>query len=90
MRCFVYIIYSESRKKYYKGITNNFNKRLKEHNSESNSGYTSSGKPWIKILVIEKPNRLEAIILERKLKNLNKERLEIFIKNIYIKKKKPF
>jgi len=62
------------------GITNNFRRRLKEHNSEFNFGYTFSGRPWTEILVIEKPNKTEAMALERKLKNLNRERLELFIK----------
>jgi putative endonuclease len=35
--------------------------------------------PWVKVLVIEKPTRSEAMILEKKLKNLNSEDLRKFI-----------
>ncbi len=75
---FTYIIYSESLGKYYKGHTSNIEKRLIRHNSGSER-YTSSGVPWELVLAIPKLNRSEAVILEKKLKNLNKERLEDFI-----------
>ncbi|TCK64839.1 putative GIY-YIG superfamily endonuclease [Winogradskyella wandonensis] len=79
MDYYVYIIYSESKDTYYKGITNNSKRRLYEHNSKSNSGYTKSGKPWVETLVIKKPNKDKAYLLEKKLKNLNRKRLEDFI-----------
>jgi putative endonuclease len=40
---------------------------------------TAPYKPWRMILFIEKVSRGEAMILERKLKNLNTEDLEKFI-----------
>ena len=75
---FVYIIYSPAHNKYYIGQTNNFDLRLIRHNSGTEK-YTSLYKPWEKVLVIEKPTRSEAVILEGKLKNLNRERLIQFI-----------
>ena len=75
---FVYIIYSNSHNKYYVGQTNNFDMRIARHNSGTER-YTSAYKPWEKVLVIEKSTRSEAVILERKLKNLNRERLLQFI-----------
>jgi len=41
--------------------------------------YTSKGIPWELILFVRKESRSEAMKLERKLKNLNRARLEAFI-----------
>ena len=52
--------------------------RLKKHNNgEVNS--TKPYKPWKPVLSIEKPTRSEAMALEKKIKNLNRERLIAFI-----------
>ena len=75
---FTYILYSVTLDKYYKGHTNNVYNRLKILNAGTVSS-TSTGVPWQLVLVIEKPTRKEAAILERKLKNLNKVRLLMFI-----------
>jgi putative endonuclease len=74
----VYIIYSTAHNKYYIGQSNNFDLRLARHNAGTEK-YTSAYKPWEKVLVIEKSSRSEAINLEIKLKNLNRERLLQFI-----------
>ncbi len=74
----VYINYSEVFDKYYIGQTENFDSRLQLHNS----GLVKSTKPylpWINVLQIIKPTRSEAMILEKKLKNLNRIRLVAFI-----------
>ena len=74
----VYIIYSESHDKYYIGQTNDFEQRIHRHNS----GYVSSTKPyipWKPVCLLYKPSRSEAMILEKKLKNLNRNRLLSFI-----------
>ena len=75
---YTYILYSETLDRYYKGHTNNVSNRLKRHSAGTES-FTSTGIPWILVLTIEKPTRQEAAILERKLKNLNNERLLMFI-----------
>ena len=75
---FVYINYSEKFDKFYIGQTKNFKSRFLLHNSgmvKSTSPYI----PWINVLLIEKPSRSEAMILEKKLKNLNRDRLIQFI-----------
>ncbi len=75
----VYILQSIEFDKFYIGQTNDFEKRIHRHNS----GYVSSTKPfipWKLVYHIHKPNRSEVIILERKLKNLNRTRLLSFIK----------
>jgi putative endonuclease len=74
----VYINYSEAFDKYYIGQTENFDSRLLLHNA----GLVKSTKPylpWINVLQITKPTRSEAMILEKKLKNLNRIRLVVFI-----------
>ena len=75
---FVYILFSERFNKYYVGQTSNFNDRIKRHNDGYNR-FTKPYGPWQKALVIEKSTRAEAIDLERKLKNLSKQRLIAFI-----------
>jgi putative endonuclease len=75
---FVYILYSEKLNKYYKGYTNNIEERLIRHN-KGYEMFTSRGVPWKLKLVLEKPTKREAILLENKLKNLNRKRLEEFM-----------
>ena len=75
---YIYILYSESFDKYYIGQTSDVSQRLKRHNSDY-VNYTKSYVPWILVLYIEKETRSEAMILERKLKNLNRKKLLIFI-----------
>ena len=75
---YTYILYSSEFDKYYIGQTNDIYKRIKKHNS----GYVLSTKsyiPWELVLSIEKKTRSEALILEKKLKNLNRKRLLSFI-----------
>ena len=78
MRYYVYILYSPSFDKYYIGQTNNFENRLIQHNS----GYeksTSPYKPWILKCLLQKATRIEAMQLEKKIKNLNRIKLIHFI-----------
>jgi len=72
-KTYVYILYSEKLSRFYVGITNNINRRLKDHNS-GESSYTKQGIPWKLIWITEKENRQLAKILERKLKNLTVSR----------------
>ena len=74
----IYILYSDQFDKYYIGQTSNFESRIKLHNS----GLVQSTKPyvpWEKALTIEKSSRVESMKLEKKLKNLNRQRLLQFI-----------
>jgi putative endonuclease len=63
----VYILYSESLEKYYVGSTDNFDRRMHEHNS-GKGNFTSKGMPWAQIITIEKETRSEAVKLELKVK----------------------
>ena len=75
----VYIIYSHSLDLFYRGQTNNISERIKRHNSGSGK-YTKSGVPWKLIWTTNKQNRSEALILEKKLKNLSRKKLAEFMK----------
>ena len=75
----VYILYSPSFDRYYIGQTQDFQKRIERHNAGTETA-TSPYLPWQLVLTIEKQSRSEAFILERKLKNLSRERLLLFIK----------
>jgi putative endonuclease len=78
MQFFVYILYSPSFDKYYIGQTANITDRLYRHNSGFEKS-TSPYIPWKMIWSTEKPTRGEALVLEKKLKNLSKDRILQFI-----------
>ena len=75
---FVYILYSPTFDKFYIGQTNDMTNRLKRHNAGYESA-TNPYKPWLLKWIGEKPLRKEAVLLEKKLKNLSKARLHLFI-----------
>lgn len=75
---YVYILYSENHNRFYIGQTNDLSNRLFRHNSGFEKS-TTPYKPWVLVGSIEKHTRSEAMILEKKLKNLNSEDLKKFI-----------
>ena len=75
---YVYIIYSPGFHRFYIGQTSNLTNRIKRHN-DGLENYTAKYKPWTLVWSTTKNSRGEAMILERKLKNLNRKRLEDFI-----------
>ena len=79
MPYFVYILYSPSLKKFYKGQTNNIQLRLRQHNRGEDKS-TRPGTPWQLLWVTEKPSRAGAMKLEKKLKNLSVKRLIDFMR----------
>jgi putative endonuclease len=78
MTFYVYILYSESYDRYYIGQTKDVNDRLRRHNNGFEK-FTAPYKPWMLKCIIEKATRSDATIPEKKLKNLNKEKLKRFI-----------
>ncbi len=64
---YVYILKSLSDGSFYKGYTEDYVKRLEEHNSGL-SKYTATKTPWILFYVEMQPTKKDAIIRERKLK----------------------
>jgi putative endonuclease len=75
---YVYILYSELFDKYYIGQTNDVNARIVRHNSGLEN-YTSKYVPWVLVGFVSKSTRSEAVVLEKKLKNLSRARLLVFI-----------
>ncbi len=78
MKFYVYILYSEVFDKFYVGQTDNIEIRLARHNAGTEKA-TRPYKPWYLKWYTEKQSRAEAMQLEKKLKNLSKERLKSFI-----------
>ena len=75
---YVYILYSKSLDVFYKGQTNDSSDRIHRHNLSQEKA-TRSGVPWKLIWFTIKQSRSEAVILERKLKNLSNKRILHFI-----------
>ena len=69
----VYILFSSKLNRFYVGQTSNLDRRIEEHNN-GESPYTSQGVPWQLVWSTSKPSRSNAEVLEKKLKNLNKDR----------------
>jgi putative endonuclease len=65
--CHVYIIHSQSIKKFYVGSTMHLEVRLNQHNL-GKSKFTKTGIPWSLIHNIKCDNRAEAIRLAFKIK----------------------
>ena len=74
----VYILYSFRIDSFYRGQTNDMTKRLIRHNS-GYENFTKKGIPWILLWVTEKKTRKEALLLEKKIKNLSREKLVDFM-----------
>jgi putative endonuclease len=43
---YIYILYSPSSDKYYVGYSNDYERRLIEHNSSPKNTFTSKHRPW--------------------------------------------
>ena len=68
-----YILFSEKLGKYYVGYTADIEKRLAHHNAAQNR-FSKKGVPWTLILFIPCPDKISAMTLERKLKNMGARR----------------
>jgi len=80
MAYFVYILQSDLDRSYYKGFTENYSERLKQHNSGF-SIYTSRKTPWKLLHVEEHALKANALKREKNLKKATKERIEALIKS---------
>ena len=63
MHHYVYILYSDSIRKYYIGYSSEPEKRLEFHNSSSNKIWSKRGQPWVlkrTFLFTDKPTALKA------------------------------
>ena len=80
MPYFVYILHSIKSDLFYKGFTENYRRRLDEHNS--NKGRYSGGKgSWVLVYLKEFSTKREALIEERRLKRLNRRSLQMLIES---------
>jgi putative endonuclease len=75
---FVYIIYSAGTDTFYRGQTSNIEDRLRRHNA-GREKFASRGTPWELVWCTEKDTRSEALLLERKLKNMSRDKLIKFM-----------
>jgi putative endonuclease len=64
----VYILFSESCKKFYTGQTHDFENRIVEHNNGETSSIKSCA-PWKMVWIKKVGTRSEAVELERKIKS---------------------
>lgn len=64
----VYVLYSEKFNRTYTGLTNNLERRLREHNSKRNKS-TKAYVPWKVIYTEEFDTRIEARKREKYLKS---------------------
>ena len=69
----VYILYSETLKRYYTGQTKDFENRLERHNSKKEK-YTKNGTPWKLVWNTDLETRSEAVRLESKIKKRGAKR----------------
>jgi putative endonuclease len=72
---YVYIIQSELDGDLYKGSTQNYLRRVEEHNL-GGSQFTRHRRPWKLIFAREFQTRREALIEEKRLKRTNRVYLE--------------
>lgn len=70
MSYFVYILQSEFDNTFYKGYTQNIEKRILQHNN-GESRYTSNKRPWKLVYLEELSSKKDAIIRERQIKRFN-------------------
>jgi putative endonuclease len=74
----VYIIQSELDNSFYKGFSEDYLKRLSEHNA-GKSNYTSTKIPWRLVYVEICESKREALIREKNLKKATRERILVLI-----------
>ena len=73
---YIYIIYSESSNLYYIGHTDDFQRRLLEHNESDHNTFTSKHRPWKLRGVFEcGEQRSKAMALEKFIKNQKNRKL---------------
>ena len=78
MAYFVYILQSELDSSFYKGFTENYTERLKQHN-DGDSVYTSRKTPWKLVYVERHLLKTKALKREKNLKKATRERIKALI-----------
>lgn len=67
----VYVLFSESTRKTYIGMTSDLLNRFKSHNELGTKGYTKNYRPWKVIHIEYFTSKSEALVRERQLKSGN-------------------
>ncbi|MFA5961514.1 MAG: GIY-YIG nuclease family protein [Parcubacteria group bacterium] len=81
MLCYVYVLESKKNRDFYKGFTQDINKRLKEHNSGLTES-TKNHRPWKLVYCEIFLNKQDAINREKYLKgNWGRKFLKEVLKN---------
>jgi putative endonuclease len=78
VKYYVYILYSQSKDKYYTGYSANPEERVVEHNLGATPS-TRPGRPWILGYTEEFDNKCAAIKREREIKGMKSRK---YIKNL--------
>jgi putative endonuclease len=83
---YVYILYSETLKKFYTGTTDNVEKRLVEHNSmKYPDAYSVKGIPWNLYLKIECESSTQAYNIEKFIKQMKSSKFIQSLKEVPLK-----
>ena len=75
---YVYILFSQRLNIFYKGITQNPDKRLQEHNNDL-SRFTAGKGPWELVYLEEVSSKKEALIREKPIKKLNRKSIILLL-----------
>ncbi|MCF8327309.1 MAG: GIY-YIG nuclease family protein [Bacteroidales bacterium] len=79
----VYILYSNSREKYYIGSCKDFEKRLQEHiDGKYANSYTAHIHDWQPFLIIPNLKYLQARAKEKHIKRMKSRRYLLILKTI--------
>ena len=78
---YVYILYCENSDLFYVGSTNDFERRLAEHNNHEKNKFTSRHDLWELKLVLAFTSRTEAMQMEKFIK---KQKSRSFIEKLII------
>jgi putative endonuclease len=76
---YVYIIYNQTLDIFYKGFTENLEKRIFGHQNGM-SRFTSQNNDWVLTYSKSFQTKKEALIEEKRIKKLNRKSLELLIK----------
>ena len=69
MKYYIYILYSETRDRYYIGSSEDIQQRLQRHNQGATKS-TKSGRPWIIVYSEEFNNKTDSLKRENQIKKM--------------------
>ena len=77
---YIYILYSQTSDLYYVGYTNDYKRRLEQHNGSTSNTFTSKHRPWvIKAMFTCGHNEGDAMRLEKFIK---KQKSKFFLQKL--------